>query len=297
MLDDLSGDQYYSYRIRKAVICGSVESDLQYLEIGPIVHSKWLTLGCRILRLYVSLDDPPSALMFLAECCVRVYFPTWFDKKKQQTDLWLQELFQLGSKNNTIVKRRSQACSIAKCSKKCVFAHPENILLAIFGDDDKDVRKQAVSRVQAIRETSKNLDHNLTSENPKSLDKSEEFNMYDPCVNVRRFKVPKPSNTNAKSCFEMVNLDDPDFRQPPAINDLSSSEIASIADNPLKLDHPCHNQAVERHVKVVTKASGQVIGYERRDGLIRQKLESRMIMKKFDTKQQFVAVPVNTDKV
>ena len=58
VLDDLNRDQYYSYRICKAVMAGSVESDLQYLEIGPIVHSRWLTLGCRILRLHVFLDDP-----------------------------------------------------------------------------------------------------------------------------------------------------------------------------------------------------------------------------------------------
>ena len=74
-------------------------------------------------------------------------------------------------------------------------------------------------------------------------------------------------------------------------------KMHKTADNLLKLDHPCHNQAVERHVKVVTEASGQVVGYEKRDGLIRQKLKSRMIMKKFDTKQQFLAVPVNTDEV
>ena len=67
VLDDLSRDQYYSYRICTAVMTGLVENDLQYLEIGPIVHSKWLTLGCKILRLYVSLVDPPSALMLLAE--------------------------------------------------------------------------------------------------------------------------------------------------------------------------------------------------------------------------------------
>ena len=187
--------------------------------------------------------------------------------------------------------------ALQNIQKNAFFAHPENSLLAMLGDDNKDVRKQAVSRVQAIRETSKNLDHKLTSENPKSLGKSDEFNMYDPCVNVRRFEVPKAINTNAKSFFEMVNLDDSDFQQPHAINDLSSSEIASTAGNPLKLDHPRHNQAVEKHGKVVTEASDQVVGYERRDGLFRQKLESRMIMKKFDTKQQFVAVPVNIDEV
>ena len=37
---------------------GLVDSDLQYLKVGPIVHSRWLTLGCRILRYYVSVDEP-----------------------------------------------------------------------------------------------------------------------------------------------------------------------------------------------------------------------------------------------
>ena len=43
---------------------------------------------------------------------------------------------------------------------------------------------------------------------------------------------------------------------------------------PLQLDHPCHNQCVERHVKMVTEAAAQVEGFERRDGLIRQKIKS-----------------------
>ena len=34
----------------------TVEEDLQCLEIGPIVHSRLLTLACRILRYYTSRD-------------------------------------------------------------------------------------------------------------------------------------------------------------------------------------------------------------------------------------------------
>ena len=48
-----------------------------------------------------------------------------------------------------------------------------------------------------------------------------------------------------------------------------------------------HNQCVERHVKMVTEAAAQVEGFERRDGLIRQKIKSRKLLKKFDTKVQF----------
>ena len=81
--------------------------------------------------------------------------------------------------------------ALQNVQKNAFFAHPKNILLAMLENDNKDVRKQAVSRVQAIRETSENLDHNLTSENPKSLDKSNEFNTYDPCANVRRLKFQK----------------------------------------------------------------------------------------------------------
>ena len=60
-----------------------------------------------------------------------------------------------------------------------------------------------------------------------------------------------------------------------------------MPDKTMQLDHPCHNQCVERHVKTVTEAAAQVEGFERRDGLIRQKIKSRKLLKKFDTKVQF----------
>ena len=201
--------------------------------------------------------------MFLAEYCVRVYFPTWFDiKRNNKLTYGSKNFFNLVQRIIQLSNEEVKHVALQNVQKNAFFAHPENISLAMLGNDNKDVRKQAVSRVQAIREASENLDHNLTSENPKLLDKSDEFNefnMYDPCVNVGRFEVPKAINTNAKSFFEMVNLDDSDFRQPLAINNLSS-KIASVADKSLKFDHPCHNQAVERHVKVVAEASGQVVG-------------------------------------
>ena len=55
---------------------GVVNSDLQYSKVGPIVHSRWLTLGCRILSYYVSVDDPSTNLETLANFCLQVYFPS-----------------------------------------------------------------------------------------------------------------------------------------------------------------------------------------------------------------------------
>ena len=57
VVDDLSTGQHYAYSICWAIINGSIEDNLVYSEVGPIVHSRWLNLGCRILRYYVSLDD------------------------------------------------------------------------------------------------------------------------------------------------------------------------------------------------------------------------------------------------
>ena len=136
VLDDLSWDQYYSYRICKAVMAGLVESDLHYLEIGPIVHSRWLTLGYRILRLYVFLDDPPSDLMFLAEYCVRVYFPTWFDiKRNNKLTCGSKNFFNLVQRITQLSNKKVKHVALQNVQKNAFFAHPKNILLAILGDD------------------------------------------------------------------------------------------------------------------------------------------------------------------
>ena len=49
LMDDLSSDRYYDYRICSAVMLGSVDANLEFLEVGKLNHSRWLALGCRIL--------------------------------------------------------------------------------------------------------------------------------------------------------------------------------------------------------------------------------------------------------
>ena len=47
---NLSSDQYYALPMYQGVMKGIVDTDLKYLEVGGLCHSRWLTLGCRILR-------------------------------------------------------------------------------------------------------------------------------------------------------------------------------------------------------------------------------------------------------
>ena len=75
-INDLNTEQYYAYRICWAVILHEIDYDLSVLEVGPVVHSQWLTLGCHILYLYTSVKTPPKNLANVAEFCVVFYFPT-----------------------------------------------------------------------------------------------------------------------------------------------------------------------------------------------------------------------------
>ena len=49
LVDDFSSDQFYAYRICSAVMLGSVDANLEFLEVGGLSYSCWLTLGCCIL--------------------------------------------------------------------------------------------------------------------------------------------------------------------------------------------------------------------------------------------------------
>ena len=62
-INDLSTDQYYAYKICWAVILGKIESDSSLLKVGPAVYSRWLTLGCCILCLYISINTTAKTLL------------------------------------------------------------------------------------------------------------------------------------------------------------------------------------------------------------------------------------------
>ena len=72
IIDDLSTDQYYAYRICSCVMLGTEDDDLAKLECGPLCHSRWLTLACRILRYYISHKSTSKNLKDLAKFCILV---------------------------------------------------------------------------------------------------------------------------------------------------------------------------------------------------------------------------------
>ena len=89
-------------------------------------------------------------------------------------------------------------------------------------------------------------------------------------VNVRKFMIPK-INTNAKTYCSLSSLSLKDMHEPPALKHILNKKIEAFQRHKLNLEHPCHNQAVKRYIKLVSEASAAVAVFKYKDGLIRQK--------------------------
>ena len=140
VVNDLSTDQHYAYKICSAIIMGVVDSDLQYLKVGPIVHSRWLTLGCRILRYYVSVDEFSSNLETLTKFCLQVYFPSWFEiKLNSQLNCGSRNFFNLVQRILQVPDEAVQKTTLKVVQRNAFFAHQENVLIAMLGDNDEEI--------------------------------------------------------------------------------------------------------------------------------------------------------------
>ena len=142
--------------------------------------------------------------------------------------------------------------------------------------DDYQVRCAAVNKILLIR--SKECAN-------VSIQSNISGNHSQPSQSIRRFTIPE-INMKAKAYHKLVDMNLA-FTEPPAIRHKSLAEIQDILNNPMKIFHPCHNQAVERHVKIVSEAAAAVATFARRDGHIGQKIKSRKLMSRLSTKSDF----------
>ena len=73
-----------------------------------------------------------------------------------------------------------------------------------------------------------------------------------------------------------------------SVSDKDVDEIANGLGMPDKfpvLELPCHSQALERHIKLVSEVSRKVVGEHARDGMIRTTLRSRGRMPAYKAQQ------------
>lgn len=151
--------------------------------------------------------------------------------------------------------------------RNAFFAHPENMLLAMAADERLHIRELAYRRIIKARE--------------QNTDK----------MSVRTFLPPK-LNFEASDYTDLIDWSNFPLSPPPSMMSVKNESIQrylrtkEIPDFEF-LMFPCHTQAVERCVKLVTESAGKVCGETSREGYIRSTLLSRSKMPKFEQKSNF----------
>lgn len=223
-----------------------------------------------ILRLYVATAKPSKALQVLVKFVCKVYALIWFSIKCKPSCKYASRHLHEAIKRSRYLPQELKKVIDPVIQRNGYYAHPENILLSMLTDDRQYVRELGLRRILKVRK-------NKTQGN----------------LNQRKFKIPKIV-FDSKDYIDMINWKDEIISEPPIIAHVSDLELKNLIQDPVTPAvefplFPCHTQAVERGVKLVSEASGLVCGFNSRNGLILSKLESQKKIKVFDTKHQYVA--------
>lgn len=263
---NLSTDQQYLYEMCHSVSKGFCSIPLSRRDPGALSHSRWLTAANRVLRLYVSTEKPSHNLTTVVTYILRVYAPMWFAIKNSPS-------CKNGAKHlwQTIVRSRYLSDDLKAVvdpviQRNAYFGHPENLLLSMITDERKYIRELGMRRILRAR--------------------LEQYG-------IRQFHVPQ-LNFSAADYIDIIDWQKTTVTEPPLLAAVSDQDIemfVASGESPVIEfpKYPCHTQAVERCVKLVTEASAAVCGIKARDGFIRVRLESRQIMPCFNTKSQYRA--------
>src|ERR1043165_8098530 len=95
---------------------------------------------------------------------------------------------------------------------------------------------------------------------------------------VRQLKVPE-LRFDAREVYHLIDWQNSHITEPPLTTDILEEHVKLFVTSgePPKANLPCHTQAVERCVKLVTKSPAAVCGAKSRVVFIRSRLESRLI--------------------
>ena len=261
---NLSTDQKYLYDIVRAVETGHVSEKLANLRPGKMVHSRWLTTANRIIRLYVSVEDPSETLKTFANFISTVYAPGWFIIKMNPEAIRgpenLHKILQLCGE----LPENVWAIIKPVVQGNAYFVHPENILIAMVSDNQPHVRELGWRRILKARRKGSN--------------------------GVRRFKIPQLTYASA-SYIGMIDWQANDITEPPLTKEFTDAEKESHISEKTTNSFPalpCHTQAVERMITLVTAAAQKVVGKGNRNGYVNSLLSSRSKIPKFNTKKDYV---------
>ena len=274
VIDDLSSDQKYGYRMVMAIRAGKVPTDLALLDIGPVFHARWLTTANRVLRIWVTKHGFKGTnltnLRMIVEYIVGVYYPVWFEIKVKHNYTYGPRHLLTQLELVRMQKKKVQNIVAPHIARSAWYSHSEAVLQTLLCSEDSKEREKAVGEILKLRGGREKGD--LSN---RSRVHSETF------------------NPNAKTVSELCSWDS-NVHEPVYTCELSLSEIKEFLEAPMVMPYrPVHGQSMERAVKEVTRACEAVYGEAARDGFIRAGVASRQVMPKNRTKKDLARMAGN----
>ena len=121
------------------------------VEVGPVVHSRWLAVACRILRRYVPERKPSTTLVTLTKFCVKVYFLSWCQiKSKHEHTEGLKSLFDLYKRIQHFCNLQVKNIAPKVIERNAHSDQPENILFCMLANLDESIHNAAVDKMLHI---------------------------------------------------------------------------------------------------------------------------------------------------
>ena len=256
------------YRYVEAIKTGIVPPDLTNLIAGSMNHARWLTLSIRLLQLYTRTETPDDSLIQIVRYIVQVYAPMWFEIRSQNNFVNGPKLI---FRKIELVKTQSEIVqNIVKpvIQRNSYFAEPGIILCSWLLSENQNLRTKALEIVKTAKEKPVTSKLRILK-------------------GIRQLKIP-PLNWNASDWTEIVDLSRLKLSLPSIITELTVEDLENIQLTPRVFPRfPLHSTSVERAVRLVSEASGQVCGSAARHKHILAKLKARKLMPAYDTKSKF----------
>ena len=266
---DLGRDQKLVYKRWRALKSGKLSREVALQKCGPVVHSRWLTTAEAFLKLYQSkhglTGELYERLVQIVTYIESVYCTMWFKIKVRHS--WLEgprhilEELRLFRLQSPVVQEILEAT----LRRSAWNSHSESVLQTMICSEDREEREFAVTKILQIRGRNK-----LGNIKPRPR------------------KLPE-LNLDATQLQDIIDWDK--AKEPVMTCGLSKEDIKKFKETPMQVPYFClHTQGIERAVKETTHASESVYGFERRDGYIRGRIESRILMPVFNSKKSLINI-------
>ena len=83
---------------------------------------------------------------------MEVYFPSWFEIKRKHTIVdGAKNFFNIVNRVTKLPNAQIRTVALNVLQRNAYFAHPENVLLGMLGDNDENLRRLAVNKIAALR--------------------------------------------------------------------------------------------------------------------------------------------------